>query len=57
MKQGLAPGLLESDMEFKCGITAKDLKVGAQAVCADCTAMNSSMTDSFWLLEKSSLEG
>lgn len=46
-----------SDVEFNCGITAKDLKVGAQVVHGGCTATNSSMTDSYWLLEKGSLEG
>lgn len=34
-----------SDVGFNCGITAKDLKVGAQVVHGGCTATNSSMTE------------
>lgn len=47
----------QQSLSLICGLAAKDLKVGAQAVCGGCMAMNSSMTDSYWLLEKSSLEG
>lgn len=56
MNRSLAPGVPGSDVQFKCEITAKDLKVGAQVVNGGCTAVNSSMTDGYWLVEKSSLE-
>lgn len=56
MNGSLAPDVPGSDVQFKHGITAKDLKVGAQVVNGGCTAINSSITESYWLVEKSSLE-
>lgn len=56
LNRSLAPGVPGSDVRFKCGITVKDLKVGAQVVNGGRTATNNSVMDNYRLLEKSSFE-
>jgi len=51
-----APGVPGSVVWFNCGITVKDLKVGAQVVNGGCTAVNNLVMDNYWLLEKSGFE-